>query len=81
MNHNLKTHPNPFQAVKSGLKKAEFRLNDRGFELGDTLTLQEWEPETKSYTGDEISVIITHIQTGYGIPEGYCMISIEILPS
>lgn len=42
--HHLKTWPEHFQAVKSGDKKAELRVNDRSFQVGDTLILEEYEP-------------------------------------
>lgn len=43
--HDLKTHPAHFAAVWSGAKRAELRLNDRGFAAGDTLRLREWRPD------------------------------------
>jgi hypothetical protein len=42
--HYLKTWPEYFQAIKSGEKKAELRLNDRDFKVGDELVLQEYDP-------------------------------------
>jgi hypothetical protein len=52
-----------FEAVLSGKKKAEHRVDDRGFQVGDTLMLREvTEPECE-YTGRKIYVTITHIIT------------------
>lgn len=53
-NHNLKTWTEFFQAVKRGEKTFEERLDDRGYEVGDTLTLQEFDPNKQEYTGDVI---------------------------
>ena len=78
--HELKTHSEPFTRVMLGIKRAEFRKNDRGFELGDRLILREWVPDTEVYTGAHLRVNVTDITTGYGIPEGYCMMSFEVLP-
>lgn len=72
--HELKTDPGPFEALWIGMKRAEFRPNDREFEVGDTLLLRE--------TGGTrlIEAIVTHVQLGgaYGLPLEYCMLSLEI---
>lgn len=49
--HRLKTHPSYFKAVWHGLKPFEVRLNDRHFQVGDYLLLEEWDPETEAHTG------------------------------
>ncbi|MFA5172819.1 MAG: DUF3850 domain-containing protein [Candidatus Paceibacterota bacterium] len=46
-----KIWPEYFEAVESGKKKFELRLNDFEIKEGDTLILEEWNPETKEYTG------------------------------
>ena len=78
--HYLKTHPEPFQAVLDRRKKHEFRKNDREFGVGHMLILQEWSPEKEDYTGRERSVQVTYISRGpaFGIPEGYCIMSIYV---
>ena len=43
MNHDLKITPAYFQAVIEGRKTFEIRQNDRGYQAGDTVTLQEWD--------------------------------------
>lgn len=40
-----------FQAIISGKKKYELRLNDFEINEGDTLRLEEWNPEAHEYTG------------------------------
>ena len=40
-----------FEAVASGKKKFELRLNDFEIKEGDTLVLEEWDPKPKKYTG------------------------------
>jgi hypothetical protein len=76
--HELKTDPLPFGCVSLKLKKAEFRKNDRGFKSGDILILKEYNP-LMGYSGEYVLRKVTHIQTGYGIPEGYAMLSMRPL--
>ena len=77
--HRLKTWPEVFEATAAGLKTAEFRINDRNFQVGDSLMLQEYNPETCEYTGNHITMRINHILYGnqFGIPSGYVVISIS----
>jgi len=62
MNHELKIWPNFYKRVKDGSKTFEIRSNeDRGFQMGDTVELREWDPDfvsptdtvEKGYTGSE----------------------------
>ncbi|PIU03403.1 hypothetical protein COT44_03090 [Candidatus Shapirobacteria bacterium CG08_land_8_20_14_0_20_39_18] len=46
-----KAWPEYFELVKSGKKKFEVRVADFEIKEGDTLILEEWDPETKQYTG------------------------------
>lgn len=61
MNHRLKTHPAPFEMVLSGEKPFEIRKDDRGYHVGDTLTLCEYDPFENRFTGREHGVIVTCI--------------------
>lgn len=75
--HELKTWPEFFKDVISGKKKFEVREDDRGFEVGDTLWLQEWDPKSKAYTGHEIRVKVTYILRRLPmLAEGYVIMSI-----
>src|SRR5262245_46655354 len=49
--HELKSWPSQFQAMWTGRKRAEFRRDDRGYQVGDLLDLREWDPEPGRYTG------------------------------
>lgn len=74
--HNLKIWPEYFSAVRDGLKRAELRWNDREYQAGDTLDLCEWDPNEEAFTGDFISVTVTHVaELGQWMP-GYVMLSI-----
>ena len=74
--HELKTHPQYFQAVKKGIKPFEIRENDREFKEGDVLKLREYDPETKEYTGEELFRKVTYM-TDYGQKEGFVVLGIE----
>jgi hypothetical protein len=76
--HNLKTHPEPFNAVCNGVKTHEVRKNDRGFKVGDILHLHEWCSDTGEYSGRWTGVCVTYISTGgqYGLPDDLCVMSI-----
>ena len=56
-----KIHPEYFEMVKSGKKKFELRLADFDISEGDTLILEEWNPETKEYTGRKLEKKVGYI--------------------
>lgn len=74
--HDLKCEPIPFFAVFEEKKRAEFRRNDRGFAVGDHIVLKEFK--NGQYTRLELMLEITHIQTGFGIPDGFAMLSFQV---
>jgi hypothetical protein len=84
--HILKTDPDQFQAVVSGVKTFEIRLNDRGYAVGDVLGLRETRhtgAEMRAgapleYTGHECQRLISHVLTGYGLADGWCCLSFEL---
>lgn len=47
--------------MASGRKKFELRLNDFEIKEGDTLVLEEWDPEKKEYTGRKIEKKATYV--------------------
>ncbi len=56
-----KIWPEYFDAVASGKKKFELRLDDFEIHEGDTLALEEWDPKTKEYTGRRIEKKVTYV--------------------
>lgn len=78
MIHKLKTWPEDFEAIWRNVKTAEFQKNDRNFRVGDMLLLREYDPVTETCSGREMKVLIRHIQTGFGIPERYAVLSIRV---
>jgi hypothetical protein len=79
--HELKSWPGQFQAMWTGLKRAEFRRDDRGYCVGDLLELREWDPGPREYTGFRLTARVTHLVRGpeLDVPVGYVVLSIEVL--
>lgn len=68
--HVLKIQPQPLADLLSGVKTAEVRdCSDRDFRPGDTVRLRELT------TGREVTRTISHVQEGYGLPVGLCVLS------
>jgi hypothetical protein len=73
--HRLKAETEYYQAVEKELKKFELRKNDRDFEIGDMLYLEE--TINGKYTGRQLAPKkIKYILHGgnYGLQEDYCII-------
>lgn len=77
--HELKVWPEYFQAIIDNKKKFELRKNDRGFQVGDTLVLKEFEPGGSKFSGREAEVKVTYAIYGpaWGLPADICVLSIE----
>lgn len=73
--HKLKIWPSHYMDVSRGLKKAEVRFNDRDFKVGDLLSLEEFEPHEKRYTGQSMRTQITHILMSDALKDGYVVLS------
>lgn len=67
--HHLKCWPEFFEAVIDGRKPFEVRENDRGYEVGDMLVLNEYRTEEHDYTGRKAERTITYILP-FGIMPG-----------
>lgn len=80
--HRLKTWPKFFGAVVSGAKTFEVRREDREYAVGDSLILEEWDPETAQHTGARTLVHITYILPGgqHGIEPGYVVLGLGRVP-
>lgn len=75
---HIKIAPKYFDDVNSGRKPFECRVNDRDYQVGDTLVMREWLPGVE-YTGREIVRRITYVLPGglFGIKKGYCVLGIS----
>lgn len=76
--HDLKICPKYFDDVKRNKKRFEIRKDDRNYQVGDLITLREWD--NGQYTGREIKNIpiryILRDVPEYGLKEGYCILGI-----
>ena len=50
-----------FELVKSGKKNFELRLADFNIKERDILILEEWDPETKQYTGRKLKKSVKYV--------------------
>jgi hypothetical protein len=72
----------------TGAKRMEIRFDDRGYRVGDELTLREWDPGTLvfeigssgRYTGRVCHRTVTHLLHGgqFGLAEGYVALSLDV---
>ena len=79
MKNKLKIQSEYFTAALDGIKKAEWRKNDRDYKVGDEYTLCEIDEKGKE-TGRTIDIVITHIVYGgkFDMPSDYCMFSFRV---
>jgi hypothetical protein len=75
--HDLKTLPKYFEAVITGEKTFEVRLDDRNFQVGDVLHLREYD-NANGYTGRHKFYNVTYIlsDTEY-VKDGYVILGLS----
>ena len=77
--HEIKIATTYYDDVVSGRKRFELRKNDRGYKVGDTLKMLEFKDG--KFTGRTIDADIIYMLEDYtGLQEGYCILSIAIVP-
>lgn len=78
MEHFIKIHTTYFESVLNDTKTFELRKNDRDYEVGDKLILNEINENTL-YTGRSLAVVITYILNGptYGLCDGFCIMAFK----
>ncbi|CTP96822.1 DUF3850 domain-containing protein [Escherichia coli] len=78
--HQLKIAPKYFNAVVAGQKTAELRKDDRGYKVGDVLSLCEWKHGV--FTGRKWAAVISHVlpvNDVMAVSEKWVMLSIRPL--
>jgi hypothetical protein len=79
--HFLKTRSVYWHAIERGDKTFEVRANDRDYQAGDTLILQEWDDHGgKPLTDVALVRDVSYILHGgqFGVEPGYVVMSLEI---
>lgn len=76
--HKMKILPEYFCKVCAGQKNFEIRRDDRDIQVGDTVVLLEWHPET-GFAGAmtrplHISYVLRNVPY-HGLQEDYCIFS------
>ncbi len=75
--HHIKILPEYYKEVIKGNKKAELRLNDRDYKVGDKIVLEEYE--NGSYTGRSAKVKITHLIEDFsGLEKDFVIFSFDL---
>jgi hypothetical protein len=71
MTHTLKTWAEFYGKVASGEKNFEVRFNDRDFRVGDTLVLEEYDPQWRTFTGQKVERVVTYVLHGWGLKDDH----------
>lgn len=74
MIHKLKCNPVCFQATMDKEKTFEIRKNDRHFQKGDIVIMEEFEIDGHKYTGRQLQFEIGFV-TNYAQCENYVVLS------
>ena len=78
--HDLKVWPQFFDALADDSKPFEVRRDDRGFQVGDLLRLNEWDPDTREH-GRFVRRRVSYVLRGetaerFGVAPGYCVLGL-----
>jgi hypothetical protein len=80
--HELKTWPQPFQALLDGSKTFELRRADRDFRVDDLLILCEWDPGAEAYTGRRCRFYVAYVTDGHpfgALVDGFVCLGLRAL--
>lgn len=77
--HFLLTWPEYFTALLEGSKTFELRKDDRDFQVGDTLVLQEYNPLNEELSGRDTFRRVTYVLRDaeqFGLRAGYVVLGL-----
>lgn len=74
--HNLKVWPVYYEEIAAGRLPFSIRDNHgRGFQKGDVIFFDEWDPDTKQYTGRTLPPkVITYVESAWGVQPGHVVL-------
>lgn len=77
--HHLKQAQEVFGPSLDGIKSFEIRKNDRDYQVGDVLILNEWNGT--NYTGRSVAVKVTYIlaDDSYGMKDWHIIMAVKPL--
>ncbi|APQ59848.1 hypothetical protein VK72_14590 [Paenibacillus polymyxa] len=76
MTHDLKILPKYFDAVCDGWKPFEVRKNDRNYQVGDLLNLNEWTPD-RGYMGGSVTRKVSYVLSNPDyVKEGFVILGL-----
>lgn len=73
--HEVKISDYHFLDVQHGRKRFEVRINDRGYQCGDLITLCRLSP-IGVLTGESMTFEIVYVHSGIGLKEGWVVIGL-----
>lgn len=76
--HIVRSWTHLYEPMAAGLKTHDLRLNDRDYQVGDHMLMQEYDPAKGELTGRETLVEITYI-TGRDPGHSPCAVSSVVL--
>lgn len=77
--HKLKTIQPYFEKCWEQSKTFDVRINDRDFQAGDIVYLQEYNDVEKTYSGRELKCTITYVLSNYpNIRTGFVVFSFKV---
>lgn len=82
MTHELKCWPVFYRELVAGTKTFELRRNDRNYQQGDMLVIDEWNDATQEYMNSlTLRFEVTHAMYGpiFGLEAGWVILSIKPL--
>lgn len=81
MKHYIKCWTEFFDQVIAGNKPWELRVNDRNYCVGDEVVLQDFNNETKTYTGREYESVIDFVlKKSPWLLDGHCIFTLRRAP-
>lgn len=75
--HRVKCWPEYYRLMIGGAKPFDVRLDDRGYQAGQPIWQDEWDPVTEKYTGRETLFRITYVLSLGTVPKLGALLSPE----